>query len=45
MGHVWVANNWNDEAAVLGIKNDQYSSTRGGGAGIIVIYGATEPIE
>jgi len=44
MGHVWVANNWNDEAAVLGIKNDQYSSTKGGGAGIIVIYGITKPI-
>lgn len=43
MGHVWVANNWNDEAAVLGIKNEQYSSTRGGGAGITVIYGAAEP--
>lgn len=45
MGHVWVANNWNDEAAVLGIKNEQYTSTRGGGVGIIVIYGAAKPIK
>ena len=45
LGHVWVANNWNDEATVLGLKNEQYASTRGGGVGIIVIYGAAKPIQ
>ncbi|MDG1900754.1 MAG: hypothetical protein P8I80_00850 [Bacteroidales bacterium] len=43
MGHVWVANNWNDEAAVLGVNNHQATSTKGGGAGVSVIYGVASP--
>ncbi len=43
MGHVWVANNWNDEAAVLGVDNHQVTSTKGGGAGVSVIYGVASP--
>lgn len=43
MGHVWVANNWNDEAAVLGVNNHQVTSTKGGGAGVSVIYGVAKP--
>lgn len=44
LGHVWVANNWNDEETVLGLKNDQASSTKGGGAGVTIIYGAARPV-
>ena len=46
-GNVWCANNWNDIPIATGmasITKDPARSTWGGGTGINVIYGVTEPV-
>jgi hypothetical protein len=46
-GNVWCANNWNDIPLATGMASmtkDLARSTWGGGTGINVIYGVTEPV-
>lgn len=43
-GNIWIANNWNDEQSVVGFEEKERSSTKGGGSGIVVIYGAAKPV-
>jgi hypothetical protein len=44
-GNVWVANNWNDPAAVLAYDPARPTSTWGGGSGITVIYGVAAAVK
>ena len=43
-GNVWVANNWHNVAALIEKNPDHDISTKGGGAGILVIYGVAKPV-
>ena len=43
-GNVWVANNWRNVAALIEKNPDHDISTKGGGAGILVIYGVAKPV-
>ena len=45
-GNVWCANNWNDIPVATGLAKENLArSTWGGGTGINVIYGVTEPVQ
>ncbi|MDN8615673.1 Vgb family protein [Variovorax ginsengisoli] len=43
-GNVWVANNWNDPKALTEKNPDRYISTKGGGTGILIVYGVAKPV-
>src|SRR5262245_11347764 len=43
-GNICVANNWNDTAALIEKNPDRAISTKGGGNGILVIYGVARPV-
>ena len=44
-GNVWCANNWYDIPVATGLAKENLArSTWGGGTGINVIYGVTEPV-
>jgi hypothetical protein len=43
-GNVWVANNWDETAALIEKNPDHAISTKGGGTGIIIIYGIAKPV-
>ena len=43
-GNVWAANNWNDLGAVVGKNTPAPISTKGGGQGVVVIYGIAAPV-
>lgn len=43
-GNVWAANNWNDLGPVVG-RDTPSNSTKGGGQGVVVIYGAAAPVK
>jgi hypothetical protein len=44
-GDVWAANNWNDVQAVVSTNAPDPISTKGGGQGIVVIYGVAAPVK
>jgi hypothetical protein len=43
-GNVWAANNWNDLDAVVAKNPPEPISTKGGGQGVVVIYGVAAPV-
>ncbi|MNQ81722.1 hypothetical protein D3C85_967560 [compost metagenome] len=43
-GNVWVANNWNDPTALIEKNPDRSISTKGGGTGILIVYGVANPV-
>lgn len=43
-GNVWVANNWNDPTALIEKNPDHSISTKGGGTGILIVYGVANPV-
>jgi len=43
-GNVWMANNWNVVDALVEDNPDRRTSTKGGGDGIVVIYGIGKPV-
>jgi hypothetical protein len=44
-GNVWAANNWNDLNAVVAKDPADPISTKGGGQGVVVIYGVAAPVK
>lgn len=44
-GNLWAANNWDNTDAVLGDSPSGSISTKGGGSGLIIIYGVAEPVK
>jgi hypothetical protein len=44
-GDVWVANNWNVIEAVVAKRPPGPVSTKGGGQGVVVIYGVAAPVK
>jgi hypothetical protein len=44
-GNVWAANNWNDLDAVVAKDPADPISTKGGGQGVVVIYGVAAPVK
>ena len=44
-GNVWAANNWNDLDAVAAKDPADPISTKGGGQGVVVIYGVAAPVK
>jgi hypothetical protein len=44
-GNVWAANNWNDLDAVVAKEPANPISTKGGGQGVVVIYGVAAPVK
>jgi sugar lactone lactonase YvrE len=43
-GNVWMANNWDVIPALIEDNPDRRTATRGGGTGIVVIYGIGTPV-
>lgn len=43
-GNVWGANNWNDLDSVVAKDPAEPISTKGGGQGVVVIYGVAAPV-
>jgi sugar lactone lactonase YvrE len=43
-GNVWMANNWDVIPALIDDNPDRRTATRGGGTGIVVIYGIGKPV-
>ena len=43
-GNVWMANNWDVIPALVDNNPDRRTSTRGGGTGMVVIYGIASPV-
>ena len=43
-GNVWMANNWDVIPALVDRNPDRRTATRGGGTGIVVIYGIGTPV-
>jgi len=43
-GNVWMANNWDVIPALVDESPDRRTATRGGGTGIVVIYGIGQPV-
>jgi len=43
-GNVWMANNWDVIPALLDDNPDRRTATRGGGTGMVVIYGIGTPV-
>jgi streptogramin lyase len=43
-GNVWMANNWDVIPALVDDNPDRRTATRGGGTGIVVIYGIGTPV-
>ena len=43
-GNVWMANNWDVIPALVDENPDRRTATRGGGTGIVVIYGIGKPV-
>jgi len=43
-GNVWMANNWDVIPALVDDNPDRRTSTRGGGTGMVVIYGIGTPV-
>ena len=44
-GNVWMANNWDVIHALVDDNPDRRTATRGGGTGIVVIYGISAPVK
>ena len=44
-GNVWAANNWNDLNAVVTKDPTDPISTKGGGQGVVAIYGVAAPVK
>jgi streptogramin lyase len=44
-GNVWMANNWDVIPALVEDNPDRLTATRGGGTGIVVIYGIGKPVK
>ncbi len=44
-GNAWMANNWDVIPALLDANPDRRTATRGGGTGIVVIYGIAAPVK
>ncbi|MDG2015173.1 MAG: hypothetical protein P8J33_16830, partial [Pirellulaceae bacterium] len=42
-GNAWIANNWNDTDVLDTPDPNRTDSTKGGGSGIVVIYGVAAP--
>ena len=43
-GNVWMANNWDVIPALIDDNPDRRTATRGGGTGMVVIYGIGKPV-
>jgi len=43
-GNVWMANNWDVVPALVDDNPDRRTATRGGGTGMVVIYGIAAPV-